>query len=303
MAPRRRSTRKPSTAPRESSPQASDSSALSEAPPETNSDDRDTCPSCPTQPYRFRAGEKDTWIQCDKCKTWFHWRCVGEGADHEALQKWYAIQSKSICLLHCTPIRFCQSCRTANPSLKPTLKPPARKSSRKRAQPDYANLHAGLDPSSTDGTKWVRILETKEIKPDAFGRLKGSEVTLDWLEQDPEAFKEPIVIESPDGLGMRMPDKDLTVADVAEIVGQQTPVEVIGDVLFYTQYFHLAHIYFQTCRPSLILQIGTSQSGLNIIHYPLRRATRSVTSFRSSSPTHPWQKRLARHALLRSLTG
>ncbi|KAF8484388.1 hypothetical protein JB92DRAFT_3028837 [Gautieria morchelliformis] len=210
MAPRRRSTRKASVTPRESSPQASDSSALSEAPPEPHAEDKDTCPSCPDQPQQVRAGEKDTWIQCDKCKTWFHWRCVGEGADHEALQKWY-----------------CQPCRASNPSLKPTLKPPARKSARKRTQPDYANLHAGLDASSTDGTKWLRIIETKDIKPDAFRRLTGNEVNSDWLEQDPEALKEPIVIESPEGLGMRMPDKDLTVADIADIVGPQTPVEVI----------------------------------------------------------------------------
>ena len=125
--------------------------------------------------------------------------------------------------------------------MKPTLKPPARKSSRKRTQPDYANLHAGLDALSTDGTKWLRVIETKDIKPDSFRRLKGSEVNSGWLEQDPEAFREPIVIESPEGLGMRMPNKDFTVADVAEIVGPQTPVEVIGGVTSRTRYYHLPH--------------------------------------------------------------
>ena len=38
---------------------------------------------------------------------------------------------------------------------------------------------------------------------------------------------EPILIEQPEGLGMKMPH-DLTVADVGELVGLDTPVEVIG---------------------------------------------------------------------------
>jgi F-box/leucine-rich repeat protein 10/11 len=109
------------------------------------------------------------------------------------------------------------------------LKPPARKSSRKRTQLDYANLHAGIDPASANGSKWVAIIDTKPIQPDNFRRLQGSDLNIDWLEQDPEALKEPIVIETPDGLGMRMPDSDFTVAKVAEVVGPQIPVEVIGN--------------------------------------------------------------------------
>ncbi|KAF8526841.1 jumonji protein [Hysterangium stoloniferum] len=213
MAPRRRVNRKTSIQSRDISPPASDLSALSEAPPEADngkSNDKDSCPACPTQVHKTRPGEKDTWIQCDKCKIWFHWLCVGEGGDPEALQKW-----------------FCQTCREADTTLKPTPRPPARKSSRKRTQLDYANLHAGIDPTTVDGSKWVGIIETKPIKSDNFRRLKGSEVNADWLEQDTEALKEPIVIENPDGLGMRMPDKDFTVATVAEIVGPQVPVEVI----------------------------------------------------------------------------
>ncbi|GJJ12487.1 hypothetical protein Clacol_006729 [Clathrus columnatus] len=124
-------------------------------------------------------------------------------------------------------IRYCQPCREANPTLKPTFKPPTRKSSRKRTQLDYANLHAGLDPSTHDDNKWLRVIEVKDIKNDNFRRMKGSEITIEWLEQDQEAFKEPIVIEHPDGLGMRMPPKGFTVADVAESIGPETPLEVI----------------------------------------------------------------------------
>ncbi|KAG8701282.1 JmjC domain-containing histone demethylation protein 1 [Ceratobasidium sp. 394] len=38
---------------------------------------------------------------------------------------------------------------------------------------------------------------------------------------------EPVVVASPEGLGMRMPGKDCTVSKVAELVGVDTPVEVM----------------------------------------------------------------------------
>ena len=71
------------------------------------------------------------------------------------------------------------------------------------------------------------MLQGKIIKPDPFKRMLGSEVTMDWLESDSTALTEPIVIESPEGLGMRMP-QCLTVDGVVEALGESTPVEVIG---------------------------------------------------------------------------
>lgn len=71
------------------------------------------------------------------------------------------------------------------------------------------------------------MLQGKSIKPDPFKRMAGSNVTVEWLESDPAALTEPIVIESPDGLGMKMPE-GLSVDGVAEILGESTPVEVIG---------------------------------------------------------------------------
>jgi F-box/leucine-rich repeat protein 10/11 len=106
-----------------------------------------------------------------------------------------------------------------------TLKAPARKSSRKRTQRDYANLNSGL---GSDANRWIRMLEKKEIKKDPFRRFKGSELE-EWLEQDDEAFREPIVIENPEGLGMSMPPNTLSVEDVAQYIGEGTPVEVIGE--------------------------------------------------------------------------
>lgn len=109
-----------------------------------------------------------------------------------------------------------------------TLKAPARKSSRKKTQLDYANLDSGLQ---SDPNRWTRILEGKEIKENTFRRMKGSEVGLEWLESDDSAMREPFIVEFPDGLGMKMPDEDFSVEDVAEVVGEETPVEVIGELL------------------------------------------------------------------------
>lgn len=58
--------------------------------------------------------------------------------------------------------------------------------------------------------------------------MKGEDVCLTWLDQDSQAMEEPIVIETPEGLGMEMPPKGLTIAGIADTLGETTPIEVIG---------------------------------------------------------------------------
>ncbi len=72
------------------------------------------------------------------------------------------------------------------------------------------------------------MMEGKTIKKDPFRRMEGSEVGIEWLENDESAMKEPIVIESDEGLGMKMPPPGFTVDDVVESLGEDHPVEVIG---------------------------------------------------------------------------
>lgn len=72
------------------------------------------------------------------------------------------------------------------------------------------------------------MLEGKVIKTDSFKRMAGSSVNITWLESDEDAMTEPIIVEEPDGLGMRMPTKEFSVKDVVDYVGAETPVEVIG---------------------------------------------------------------------------
>ena len=79
-----------------------------------------------------------------------------------------------------------------------------------------------------DLNKWITVAQSKPYKPDTFRRMKGYEVGQEWIYTDPRAMTEPVVIEAPDGLGMKMPPKEYTIRDVAADVGPDTPLEVIG---------------------------------------------------------------------------
>lgn len=170
--------------------------------------------------------------------------------------------------------RFCDSCLEVDSTRVITLKAPARKSSRKRTHLDYANLDSGLQ---SDPNRWTRILEGKTIKDDSFKRMKGSEVGLEWLESDDTAMREPFVVESPEGLGMKMPDEEFSIDDVAEVVGEDTPVEVIGTGVLYHPCPILTVGISQTLHLSPTLPVGRSANGLNITISILRHATKSGT--------------------------
>jgi len=73
-------------------------------------------------------------------------------------------------------------------------------------------------------------LENKTFSKDAFKKTTGPELTQDWLDSDPTAMTEPVIIEEPDGLGMTMPPSSLTVSEIAATLGHDTPLEVIGSL-------------------------------------------------------------------------
>lgn len=76
------------------------------------------------------------------------------------------------------------------------------------------------------------MMKDKNILKESFKRMHGSTLTTEWLDSDPTAMTEPIIIEQPDGLGMEMPDKKLTIGQIADTLGRDTPVEVIGNYLY-----------------------------------------------------------------------
>ncbi|KAF8479156.1 JmjC domain-containing histone demethylation protein 1 [Russula ochroleuca] len=169
----------------------------------------DLCPSCSVSLTRdLKDDDSESWVRCDFCKTWYHWRCVGENGQLETIDKW-----------------FCGPCRAADCRRVITLKPPMRKSSRNRPVHDYVNLHSGAN--SSDPRRWSLLLESKTFSKDEFKRMRGSDLTEEWLYNDATAMTEPVIIEKPDGLGMMMPPSTLTVPDIANILGPETPLEVI----------------------------------------------------------------------------
>ncbi|KAF9421924.1 JmjC domain-containing histone demethylation protein 1, partial [Podila epigama] len=116
----------------------------------------------------------------------------------------------------------CAKCEpTAGPS---TL---LRKSSRKSGKINYADLVNGI-VSHQD--KWRVQLDSYQYLPNKFERVSGKDVTMEWLRAT--GFKAPIIIAqdedgTTDGLEMRMPPVSMTVDDVRDAVGSETPIEVI----------------------------------------------------------------------------
>lgn len=188
----------------------------------------DLCPACSgSLPRGLKDEDSESWIRCDYCKTWYHWRCVGENGQLEAIDKWFVTLSGLIGAVYTLPaLRFCGPCRAADARRIVTLKPPTRKSARNRPVRDYVNLHSGAD--SSDAGRWSKLLECKPFCEDSFNRISGSELTQEWLDNDSAAMMEPVIIEEPEGLGMMMPPSSLTVAEIAATLGHETPVEVIG---------------------------------------------------------------------------
>ncbi|EJU05699.1 Clavaminate synthase-like protein [Dacryopinax primogenitus] len=171
-------------------------------------DSYERCPACPETVKDIKRKKKEVWVSCENCSTWYHWDCVSKGEDLSPIDKWY-----------------CEKCLATNGRLQITYKPSAtRKSSRVKPKQDYASMNEGL-PS--DPNRWTKVLKVKKFAKDRFRRMKGKDVTLEWVESNDDALTEPIVILEPAGLGMKMPGEDFTVDDVAELVGPDAPVEVI----------------------------------------------------------------------------
>ena len=51
---------------------------------------KELCPACPvdSNANELTNDESTEWVRCDACKTWYHWRCVGNGQELENIDKW-----------------------------------------------------------------------------------------------------------------------------------------------------------------------------------------------------------------------
>ena len=48
--------------------------------------------------------------------------------------------------------------------------------------------------------------------------MKGSEITLDYFEKN--GFNNPLIVDKKDGLGLKVPSRDFSIADVERCVGE-----------------------------------------------------------------------------------
>jgi hypothetical protein len=110
-------------------------------------------------------------------------------------------------------------------------RPPPRKSERAHLNIDYTSLNLGdttnILPDQHAYNTFFEGDAPRKFAADRFKRMEGRELTKEWAEAT--GCREPVIIPKgdDDGMGMTMP-VDLTVRKVAELVGEDTRVEVIG---------------------------------------------------------------------------
>ncbi|KAF1806074.1 hypothetical protein FB192DRAFT_1425504 [Mucor lusitanicus] len=152
-------------------------------------------------------GPIDKWIACDACQEWFHWHCL-KLDNVDQIETYH--------------------CPECVPKHGPTTYKPhqqQRKSSRSQARLNYADLNEGN--AAGDERIWGKLLAVKSFKKDKFKRYTADQVNMDLLRKT--GLREPFVVEQNEpGLDMRMPKNDITVYDIARLVGgDDHPVEVI----------------------------------------------------------------------------
>ncbi|CAG8493840.1 11012_t:CDS:2 [Diversispora eburnea] len=154
------------------------------------------CPLCTNEPRSMPLWfqeNTETWIKCDICLVWCHTSCLKLPPD----------ECDRIDEYHCP-----ECSKGHGPS---TYK--VRKSLREHSRVNYADLDNGL---TGNPYKWKRVIDTKTFSRPKFPKIRGEHLTLDWVQW--HGLEEPIIIEKPDGLDMKMPPRDITVSNIAEAV-------------------------------------------------------------------------------------
>lgn len=172
---------------------------------------KEDCPACTTKSTDVEV-DNETWVECDACKRWYHARCVG-------IQQ----QVATIDQFHCPECEV-----TQGPS---TLKPEQRKSNRSHERLNYAQLNEGT--AAGDERIWKKLLQVKHFKKEEFKRYPACDVNLDLIRKT--GMREPFIIEKNEPeLDMKMPPADISVQQIAQLVGEDTLVDVI-DVVSQTE--------------------------------------------------------------------
>lgn len=110
-------------------------------------------------------------------------------------------------------------CSACEPAHGPTVVANRRKSLRETKKLNYTN------EAAVHEYYWTKILQGKTFGKDDFERLHGDQINLDWARKT--GLHRPVVVPSPDGLDMKMPDSRISVSEIADLVGRNTLVECL----------------------------------------------------------------------------
>ncbi|SOV09990.1 JmjC domain-containing histone demethylation protein 1 [Ustilago sp. UG-2017a] len=231
------------------------------------------CAACPASgqpaptPGKGAASDRETWICCTQCNTWFHCICIGL-ENPEDYNKWYC----QPCITR-SQEAFESGTSSSRLPLANVTRPPRRKSERAKLEVDYAAIQEGI-PADPLG-RWKNFLNTYDFEPDRFRRMEGHQWTIDWLLHDETALREPVLVPAPQQSdasaqadddvvkgeenatvnehtkkqakskskskgkqsrlkprvtsipGMIVPPPEMSILDVADVIGHDTPVQVI----------------------------------------------------------------------------
>lgn len=90
---RRRSMRNSVQESQELSPLSTRGNTPTASDPGLSQNNKETCPACIQDSAETQTTfAKENWILCDSCKSWYHWRCAGNGGDVGVVDKW-SVQS------------------------------------------------------------------------------------------------------------------------------------------------------------------------------------------------------------------
>ncbi|SCV70100.1 BQ2448_1494 [Microbotryum intermedium] len=154
-----------------------------------------------------KANQDKVWIQCEH-----HWHCINVNTrdSPQDYDKWYCP----------TCIKITEG--TKYP-LTSTRRPVPRRTNRAAPKIDYANLDAHLP---ADHLRWQRVIATRKILPANFPKLRPERLNEEWLFSD-GTWSEPIIVESPRGLAMQMPDPSTSISAIADEIGGDHPIEAL----------------------------------------------------------------------------
>lgn len=161
--------------------------------------ENEPCPLCSAE--TLPKEDRIQWIACEACRQWVHANCSNLNPQ-------------------CLVTYYCESCTQAG---RGTTQIREERPKRARIGIDYTALDAGEHINSLRHS-YTNLIEERSFAQSTAVSLNGAELTRDYL--DREGFSQPILVHDQHGLDMFIPP-DLTVDRVAELVGSETPIEVM----------------------------------------------------------------------------